>query len=60
MTLLTDALAYSLQEGSTGWSWRVYDLDGEIVATGEAVTKQGAQADLERVYADRSGHAALD
>jgi hypothetical protein len=60
MTLLTDALAYSLQEGSTGWSWRVYDLEGEIVATGEAVTKQRAEADLERVYAARSKAAPLD
>ena len=45
-------LAYSLREEVSGWSWRVYDLEGRVVAAGQAASKQNAQADLARVYAD--------
>ncbi|MDP3173576.1 MAG: hypothetical protein Q8M88_03985 [Phenylobacterium sp.] len=47
-------LAYSLREDGTAWMWRVYDIEGELVAAGMAASKQTAQADLAQVYAERA------
>ncbi|HQT52452.1 MAG: hypothetical protein Q8N10_04220 [Phenylobacterium sp.] len=39
--------AYSLAHAELGWSWSVYDLDGETVATGLDRSQSGAQAAVE-------------
>jgi len=42
--------AYSLCEDERGWSWRVYDRDGETVAAGEALSKALAQGAVQSAY----------
>lgn len=39
--------AYSLTHVESGWSWRVYDEDGETVATGAGFSQSDAQAAVE-------------
>ncbi|WP_310540652.1 hypothetical protein [Phenylobacterium sp.] len=39
--------AYSLAHAELGWSWSVYDLDGETVATGLDRSQSDAQAAVE-------------
>jgi hypothetical protein len=47
--------AYSLREEERGWSWRVYDRDGEIVAAGEALSKTLAQGAVQSIYVRTAG-----
>lgn len=49
--------AYSLREEERGWSWRVYDRDGEIVAAGEALSKALAQGAVQTAYVRKSDRA---
>ena len=37
-------LAYSLSQADTVWTWRVFDEDGETVASGADADRQAAQA----------------
>lgn len=39
--------AYSLSHVESGWTWQVYDEDGETVASGSNVTQSAAQAAVE-------------
>lgn len=39
--------AYSLAHAERGWSWSVYDEDGETVATGLDLSQSDAQAAVE-------------
>ena len=39
--------AYSLAHADLGWSWSVYDADGETVATGLDLSQSDAQAAVE-------------
>jgi hypothetical protein len=39
--------AYSLAPAERGWSWSVYDEDGETVATGLDLSQSDAQAAVE-------------
>ena len=41
-------LAYSLSQVETGWRWSVYDEDGVTVAGGANITRDAAQAAVER------------
>lgn len=43
-------LAYSIAEGEEAWSWRVYDVDGGVIASGSAASKLGAQHAVHGVY----------
>jgi hypothetical protein len=36
-------LAYSLRQAESGWMWNVYDLDGDVVASGTAATQSAAE-----------------
>lgn len=49
--------AYSLREEERGWTWRVYDRDGEIVAAGEALSKALAQGAVQSAYVRTSDRA---
>jgi len=39
--------AYSLAHAERGWSWSVYDEDGETVASGLDLSQSDAQAAVE-------------
>ena len=39
--------AYSLSHEERGWTWRVYDQDGETVAMGAQASQSDAQAAVE-------------
>lgn len=39
--------AYSLSHVESGWAWRIYDEDGETVASGSDDTQSEAQAAVE-------------
>lgn len=39
--------AYSLSHVESGWTWRIYDEDGETVASGQTLSQSGAQAAVE-------------
>lgn len=39
--------AYSLSHVESGWTWRIYDEEGETVASGLNVSQSGAQAAVE-------------
>ena len=39
--------AYSLSHEACGWSWQVFDEDGETVATGAQPSRSDAQAAVE-------------
>ncbi|MFN3520930.1 MAG: hypothetical protein ACK4YQ_01680 [Phenylobacterium sp.] len=39
--------AYSLSHVESGWTWRIYDEEGETVASGSNVSQSGAQAAVE-------------
>lgn len=55
----TDRLfAYSISAMDDCWSWRVYDVDGQIVAAGETSSKVDAHVAIARVYEPQSGPAA--
>jgi hypothetical protein len=41
-------LAYSLSQVETGWRWSVYDEDGVTVAGGANISRDAAQAAVER------------
>lgn len=45
---MTDTpFAYSMSHVDTGWSWRIYDEEGETVASGYDSSQSGAQAAVE-------------
>jgi phenylalanyl-tRNA synthetase beta subunit len=46
----TTLLAFTLRELETCWSWRVFDIGGEIVADGEAPTKDAARDAVAAAY----------
>lgn len=39
--------AYSLTHAESGWTWRVYDEDGEMVGAGADLCQSDAQASVE-------------
>ncbi len=39
--------AYSLVHAESGWSWRIFDEEGETVAQGLDFSQMGAQAAVE-------------
>jgi hypothetical protein len=41
------AFAYTLSHEERGWTWEVYDLDGETVAMGAHASQSDAQAAAE-------------
>lgn len=43
------SFAYSLSQREDGWSWSVYDEDGETVAAGADASRSAAQAAVERM-----------
>lgn len=43
------SFAYSLSQVETGWSWSVYDEDGETVAKGADASRDVAQAAIDRM-----------
>jgi hypothetical protein len=54
-------LSYSLWRHGRGWSWGVYDDDGEPVAAGAADSRTDAEKAISEVYrniADAPPHAA--
>lgn len=52
MTAMEQSLfAYALREQERGWSWRIYDRDGEIVAAGEALSKSLAEGEVKHACA---------
>ena len=42
-------LAYAIDPAEQGWRWRVFDLEGELVADGVAASQVEAQAAAFRV-----------
>ncbi len=45
---MTDApYAYSLAHADSGWAWRIFDEDGEMVAQGLDLSQSDAQASVE-------------
>ncbi|CAN7294648.1 hypothetical protein LJR225_001554 [Phenylobacterium sp. LjRoot225] len=47
----TALLAFTLRELETCWSWRVFDIGGQIVAAGKAPTKSAARDAVAAAYA---------
>jgi hypothetical protein len=45
--------AYSLSQEEEGWRWSVYDEDGETVARGADISRDGAQAAVDRTLRRR-------
>lgn len=45
-------LAYSLSQAEAGWTWRIYDEDGETVASGAVADRQAAQAAINAKLGD--------
>ena len=43
------SFAYSLSQREDGWSWSVYDEDGETVARGADASRSAAQAAVDRM-----------
>lgn len=39
--------AYSLSHEERGWTWQVFDVDGETVAAGAQTSQSDAQAAIE-------------
>ena len=39
-----DELAYAIDRAECGWRWRVFDIEGEIVAGGVAPSQAEAEA----------------
>lgn len=37
-------LAYAIDAADTGWRWRVFDVEGELIATGMAASQADAEA----------------
>ena len=46
-------LAYSLSQAEAGWTWHVYDEDGETVASGADSDRQAAQAAVNAMLNDK-------
>ena len=46
----TTLLAFTLRELETCWSWRVFDIGGEIIADGRAPTKDAARDAVAAAY----------
>jgi|GraSoiStandDraft_4_1057263.scaffolds.fasta_scaffold16616_7 hypothetical protein len=44
-----ESYAYSLSQIEDGWLWNVYDEDGEVVAHGAHICRDGAQAMINRL-----------
>ena len=45
---MTDSpYAYSLAHAESGWAWRIFDEDGEMIAQGLDLTQSDAQASVE-------------
>ena len=47
--------AYSLSHEERGWTWRVYDEDGETVAAGADASQSDAQAAVEATIRQAAG-----
>ena len=43
------SFAFSLSQVEHGWSWRVFDEDGTLVARGENPSEDAARAAVERM-----------
>lgn len=37
-------LAYAIDPADTGWRWRVFDVEGELIAKGVAASQAEAEA----------------
>lgn len=51
-------LAYSLSQADSGWTWSVYDIEGEMVAHGADASRDAAQAAVERLLHSACAQAA--
>ena len=52
------SFAYSLSQAENGWRWSVFDTDGVTVARGADLTRDAAQAAVERTL--RTASPAAD
>jgi len=52
------AFAYSLSQVENGWRWSVYDEDGVTVARGADLSRDMAQAAVERLLRESRTFAA--
>ena len=44
-------LAYAIDQADTDWRWRVFNVDGELVAGGFAPTRPAAESAAIQVFA---------
>ena len=42
--------AYSMAQADTGWTWRLWDVDGEVVAAGHAPDQSSAEQRVAEAY----------
>jgi hypothetical protein len=52
--------AYSLSQSEHGWSWRLWDVSGDVVAAGEAPDQISAHRRLMEAFEKTQGAAAAD
>jgi hypothetical protein len=48
-------LAYAIDPAETGWRWRVFDVDGELIEGGVEPSQAEAESAVARAF-DRSRH----
>ncbi len=44
-----DLYAYTLRNQEPGWAWHIYDVDGDIVASGLATSQHAAAEAIRRI-----------
>jgi hypothetical protein len=49
-------LAYAIDPAETGWRWRIFDVEGELVAAGVEPSRAEAESAVVGVF-DRRGYA---
>lgn len=51
--------AYSLAQAESGWAWRIFDEEGEMVAHGVDLSQLAAQASVESAIQRAAAEARL-
>ena len=51
-------LAYAIDPADDGWRWRVFDVDGELVAVGVAPSQAEAESAAAALFRDGAGPAS--
>lgn len=46
-------LAYAIDPADTGWRWRVFDVEGEMIAVGVAASQADAEAAILSAFDSR-------